>query len=308
MSPGIGAMTGLVGSIEVGGTKSVCAVGSGPEDLRDVRRFPTGAPAATIATAIEYFLEQRQRHGDLKAVGIGSFGPLDLDRSSPTHGHVSSTPKPGWSGADVAGPIAAALGVPVTIDTDVNAAALGEWRWGAAQGLHTFVYLTIGTGIGGGAFVNDDLVHGLVHPEMGHLKIPRDPDRDPFPGRCPFHGDCWEGLAAGPAIAERWGRRAEALPPDHPAWELEAEYLALGLMTLVCVLSPQRIILGGGVMGQAHLLPMVRHRLVELLAGYVQAPAIIADQDMYVVAPALGDRAGILGGVALAQSGLARQR
>jgi fructokinase len=189
----------------------------------------------------------------------------------------------------------------VGFDTDVNGAALGEYRWGAAQGLDTFVYLTIGTGIGGGGMVNGKLMHGLLHPEMGHIRIPHDPDQDPFDGVCPFHGDCLEGLAAGPALEARWGQRAETLPLDHPAWELEANYLASGLVNLICILSPQRIILGGGVMQQASLFPLIRGKVQQLLSDYLKTPTILKHIDEYIVPPRLGDRAGVKGAIALAQ-------
>lgn len=294
-------MTELVGSVEAGGTKFVCVVGTGPEDLRDEIRFPTTTPEETMGRVVEYFRGAVGRHGPLGAIGVGCFGPVELDRGSRTYGQVTGTPKSGWSGADVVGPIARGLGLPVVFDTDVNAAAVGEWRWGASRGLGTTLYLTVGTGIGGGAVVFSEPLHGLVHPEMGHMRVIREPERDPYPGRCPFHGDCLEGLASGPAIEERWGQSAETLPPDHPAWELEADYLGQALANLVLVLSPSRIVLGGGVMEQDHLLPRVRTRVVALLAGYVQAPAILEGIDDYIVLPELGNRAGILGGIALAQ-------
>jgi fructokinase len=191
--------------------------------------------------------------------------------------------------------------VPVGFDTDVNAAALGEATWGAAKGLETFLYLTVGTGIGGGGMVNGQLLHGLSHPEMGHLRVPHDLGKDPYPGACPFHGDCLEGLAAGPALLGRWGRRAEELPPDHAAWKLEAHYLALGLANLICTLSPQRIILGGGVMQQVGLFQMVRQNVQQLLNGYLQVSAILEQIDQYIVPSALGNRAGVLGAIALAR-------
>lgn len=290
----------LWGGIEAGGTKFVCAVGSGPSDLRALVRFPTATPKETLHQAIAFFQEHQHRE-PLLAVGIASFGPLDLEAGSPTFGHITSTPKPNWAYTDLAGTIQQALGVPVGFDTDVNGSALGEHRWGAAQGLDTFVYLTIGTGIGGGGMVNGRLIHGLVHPEMGHLRVPHDPQRDPFPGLCPYHGDCLEGLAAGPAIEARWGQPAETLPADHPAWNLEAEYLGLGLVNIMCTLSPQRIILGGGVMRQSHLLPLVRERVQALMGGYIRSPALLNRIDHYIAPPALGDRAGVLGAIALAQ-------
>lgn len=290
-------MTQLLGGIEAGGTKFVCAVGTGPDDIRAEARFPTTTPAETIGRAIEFF----RQHTGLAAIGVAAFGPIDLQRASPTYGHITSTPKPGWRNADIVGPLQSALNVPVGFDTDVNGAALGEWRWGAAQGLDTIVYLTIGTGIGGGALVNGKPIHGLVHSEMGHFRLPRDIQADPFPGVCPFHGDCFEGLAAGPALEKRWGAKAETFSPEHPAWALEANYIALALMTIICTLSPQRILLGGGVMAQHHLFPLIRSETQRALNGYVQSPAILHNIDEYIVPPGLGGRAGVLGAIALAQ-------
>jgi fructokinase len=297
-------MTLVFGGVEAGGTKFVCAVATVAADGRAVEiqtqeRFQTTTPEESIGRVIRFFRDQALR---AEAIGIGSFGPVDLDPESATYGYITATPKPYWSNADLVGPIGRALGVPVGFDTDVNAAALGEWRWGAAQGLANFVYLTIGTGIGGGGMINGRLMHGLIHPEMGHMRLPHDWEADPFPGRCPFHGDCLEGMASGPAIKDRWGRRAPELADDHPAWDLEAHYLALGLTNLICTLSPQRIILGGGVMKQPQLLPLVRQKTLALLNDYVQSPAILEEIDRYIVRPGLGDEAGVLGSVALAQA------
>jgi fructokinase len=289
----------LLGGIEAGGTKFVCAVGTGPDDFRAETRFPTTTPGETIGQAVAFFKEQAQKE-PLVAIGIASFGPVDPNPASPTFGYITTTPKPHWAQTDLAGALGRALGVPVGFDTDVNGAALGEYRWGAAQGLDTFIYLTIGTGLGGGGLVNGRLMHGLIHPEMGHVRLPRHPD-DPYPGACPFHGDCLEGMAAGPALQGRWGQRAETLPLDHPAWEIEAHYLAYGLVNFICTLSPQRIVLGGGVMDQAHLFPLVRRKTRELLNGYVQSPEIIERIDRYIVPPGLGNRAGVLGAIALAE-------
>lgn len=296
-------MAALVGGIEGGGTKFVCAVGTGPEDIRAEIRFPTTTPDETLRQAIAFFQEQ-QRVAPLAAIGIGSFGPVDPDPQSPTFGYVTTTPKPGWANADFAGAIRRALDVPIGFDTDVNVAALGEHTWGAAQGLDTFIYLTIGTGIGGGGMVGGRLMHGLIHPEMGHIRIPHDWAADPYAGWCPYHGDCFEGLANGPALEKRWGQRAETLALDHPAWPLEAHYLALALVSFICTLSPQRIIMGGGVMAQPHLFPLVRQKTQELLNGYVQSPAIMDHIDEYIVPPGLGGRAGVLGAFALAQLAL----
>lgn len=287
----------MLGAIEAGGTKFVCGVGSGPNDLK-TEQFPTSAPEVTLANVIRFF---KGAAHELDAVGIGSFGPVDLDRESATYGHITSTPKAGWTNFDLAGTVRDALGVPVAFDTDVNAAILGEARWGAAQGLTDAVYLTIGTGIGGGAIVHGRMVHGMVHPEIGHLRIPHDFARDPFPGVCPFHGDCLEGLACGPAIQARWGSPAGVLPPEHPAWELEAHYLALGLVNLTVTLSTKRILLGGGVMQQPHLFKLIRKEFAELLNGYVRHPNILQGLDEFIRPPQLGSQAGILGALVLAE-------
>jgi fructokinase len=294
----------MFGAIEAGGTKFVCAVGSGPDDLETIQ-IPTTSPEATIGAAVA-FLAGRAG-GELQAVGIASFGPLGLDPDSPSFGHITSTPKLEWRNFDLAGAVRRALGVPIGFDTDVNGAALGEARWGAAKGLADFVYLTVGTGIGGGAVVGGRVIHGLVHPEMGHIRLPHDRARDPYPGICPYHGDCLEGLASGPSMEARWGAPASDLPPEHPAWLLEAHYLALGVASFVCTLSPRRIVLGGGVMQQAHLFGLVRAELLELLNGYVQAPEITERVSEFVVPPLLGPRAGVLGALVLAeQASIAR--
>ena len=294
-------MTPLYGAVEAGGTKFVCLVGSGPDDIRAEARFPTTTPAETLGRTFAFFREQRARHGALAAVGFGSFGPVDLDPGSPSYGRITSTPKPGWADTDIVGAARAALDVPIGFDTDVNAAAMGEWRWGAALGLDTIVYLTVGTGIGGGGLIGGRPMHGLVHPEMGHTWVPHDRAADPFAGCCPFHGDCLEGLASGPAMRARWAMAAEDLPPGHPAWRLEAHYLAYAVANFVCTLSPQRVILGGGVMTSPHVLALVREAVVSLLNGYVQVPAILDRIDDYIVAPGLGARSGVLGGLVLAE-------
>ncbi|MCJ7810712.1 MAG: ROK family protein [Dehalococcoidia bacterium] len=290
----------LWGGIEAGGTKTVCAVGTGPEDLRAEVRFPTTTPTDTIQRVIQFFREQTSEE-PLAAVGIASFGPLDLDPQSPRFGYITSTPKPGWARANLAGSVRRSLGTPVGLDTDVNAAALGEHQWGAARGLDDFVYLTVGTGIGGGAMVNGRLTHGLSHPEMGHIRIPHDRALDPFDGSCPYHGDCLEGLASGPALEARWGQHGATLGEDHPAWPLEADYLAFGLVNLICILLPQRIIMGGGIMQQPQIFPLLRRKVQELLNGYLQAPEILDQIDEYIVPPGLGNRAGVLGALVLAQ-------
>ena len=297
-------MSAMFGAVEAGGTKFVCAVGTGPDDVRAHVRFPTTTPEATLQRTVEFLQAEARKAGPLAAVGVASFGPVDLRPGSPSYGHITSTPKAGWANVDVVGALRSALGVPVGFDTDVNAAALAEGRWGAAKGLDTFVYLTVGTGIGGGGLVAGRLMHGLIHPEMGHVRVPHDLKADPFAGICPFHGDCLEGLASGPAMKARWLEAAEHLAATHPGWALEAEYLAHALATFVCVLSPQRIVMGGGVMSAPQLLPLVRQRLVALLNNYVRAPEITERIDDYVVGPALGGRAGVLGALALAERAL----
>ncbi len=293
-------MRQLYGGLEAGGTKFACVVGTGPGDIRAGIRFATTTPDETLRHALGFFRQQQDQLGPLAALGIASFGPLDLRPTSPTFGYITSTPKPGWTNTNIVGLFQHQFSIPIGFDTDVNAAALAEWRWGAAQGLDTFVYLTVGTGIGGGGLVGAQRLHGLLHPEMGHIPLPHDTNADPFPGLCPFHGDCFEGLASGPAIEKRWNSRPESLPPDHPAWDLEAHYLALALTTCIYTLSPQRIILGGGVMTQHHLFSRLRVQVKQRLNGYVRAPAILEGIEAYIVPPALGSQAGVLGAIALA--------
>lgn len=286
----------LHGGIEAGGTKWVCAVADAHGHVVATSVIPTTTPQATIAGAVRFF----QDHRPLTTLGVGTFGPVDLRTSSPTYGHILATPKPGWAHADVVSPLRAALHVPVGLDTDVNAAALGEWRRGAGRGRETIAYVTVGTGIGLGAVANGRLLHGLLHPEFGHIRIPHDRTRDAFAGSCPFHGDCLEGLASGEAMRRRWGQRAEDLD-DPMAWELEAEYLAHAVMNLTYALSPERIIIGGGVAKHAGLLARVRARAFDLAAGYPATPALThrPAMDAYVVSPSLGDHSGITGAIEL---------
>jgi fructokinase len=277
---------GIFGAIEAGGTKFVCGIGTGPGDFLTTQ-IPTTSPEATVAAAVAWLGEQSG--GRLSAVGIGSFGPVDL-----TSGSITSTPKAAWRYYKLAGAVAKGLGVPVRFDTDVNAAVLGEARWGAARDVSNCLYLTIGTGIGGGAIVGGQILHGLTHPEMGHIRIPHETVEDPYAGVCPYHSDCLEGLASGPAIEGRWKTPGQNLPPDHPAWVLEARYLALGIANFVCTLSPEKILMGGGVMRQAQLYEMVRTEVKRILADYVEKLPEIGP-------PELGEVAGVLGALALAQ-------
>ncbi|MEL6230705.1 MAG: ROK family protein [Cyanobacteria bacterium J06627_3] len=291
----------LFGAIEAGGTKFVCAVGTSPDDLRAEIRIPTTTPAETIAQVIDFFRQQKLRFGPLDGIGVGAFGPVDIHVDSSTFGYFLDTPKPGWQQIEFAGVLQRELVTPVGFDTDVNAAALGEYHWGNGQGFETFLYLTVGTGIGGGAVVNGQLVHGLLHPEMGHIRIPHDLSVDPFPGACPFHQDCLEGLASGFAIEKRWQQKAAALPINHPAWTLEAHYLAVGLVNFMLTFSPERIIIGGGVMEQTQLFPMIRSQVRQQMSTYLTVPKIMNDIDSYIVPPKLGGQAGIMGALVLAQ-------
>lgn len=301
------ALNQVFAGIEAGGTKWVCAIAESSGNILVSTRFPTTHPDETINSAIKFFQTHKSDFGEIAAIGIASFGPLDLNPDSPTYGYLTTTPKPGWKNTDIIGPFQEAFNLPIGLDTDVNGAALGESLWGAAQGLSDFIYLTIGTGIGGGGMVANSLIHGLVHPEMGHLHIPHDWQQDPFPGICPYHGDCLEGLATGPAIEARWGLKGEQLPVDHPAWELESQYLAFGLVNLICTLSPKRIILGGGVMQQEHLFPLIRRKVQELLNNYIPVKEILQEIDDYIVPPGLGTQAGILGAIALANRATAHE-
>jgi fructokinase len=284
--------------IEAGGTKFVCGVGTGPDDLADVTTFRTTTPEETIARTQDYVTAHA---GGLRAIGVASFGPLDLDPASATYGYITSTPKPGWTFTDVLGPLRAAADVPIGFDTDVNGAALAESRWGAATDVASCVYVTVGTGIGGGGVLGGRLLHGLSHPEMGHLTVRREPGDD-FTGTCAYHGDCLEGMASGPAIATRWGTPGQQLTGSHlaAAVDLEAAYLAQMAAAMAYLLSPHRLIFGGGVMHLDGLLDALRARTVDLLNGYIDVPAITEQIDRYIVRPALGDHAGLLGAIALA--------
>lgn len=290
----------LFGTLEAGGTKMVLSVGNEANELLEQTTIPTESPDVTIPAMIEWF-----RDKNISSLGIGSFGPVDLDLASPTYGWITSTPKPGWRDTPLLPRMRDALGVSALIDTDVNAAALAEWQLGAAKGLRSCLYVTVGTGIGAGLVIEGRLVHGLVHPELGHMLLRQEPE-DPAPtGFCPYHEGCLEGLASGPAVEKRWGKKGTELPPDHEAWRLEAAYLAQMCMNAVCAFSPEKIILGGGVMQQKHLFPMIRRRTLSLLNGYVQARAILEKIDTYIVEPGLGTKSGATGALLLAQQALA---
>lgn len=296
----VGTAERYFGAVEAGGTKFVCAVGNSNGTICSEERFATTDPTTTLARLVSSLRAQSATLGTLSAIGIGSFGPVELRRESPHYGHVLKTPKPGWTGTDLVGALRAAFGLPIGFDTDVNAAALAEHRWGACRDVEDVVYVTIGTGIGGGALVGGKLVHGLMHPEIGHIHPRRHALDAVFPGVCPFHGDCLEGLASGPAILARAGTSLDQLEDSHVQWDIEADYLGQLCAVLVLTTSPRRIVLGGGVMNQTRLLPLVRARMQYWLRGYVGRDEVSIGIDDYLVAPGLGARSGILGALALA--------
>jgi len=282
-----------IGSIEAGGTKINCGIGNEHGELIETIQFPTTKPEETLENIISYF---HNKH--IECLGIGSFGPLDLKENSPTYGSITTTPKPDWSNVDIVNTLSSIYNIPIGWDTDVNAAALGEAYWGAAQGLDSCLYYTVGTGIGIGVYIENNLVHGLVHPEGGHILTRRHP-KDPFQGICPYHGDCLEGLASGTAIEARWMVKATELPSDHIAWEIEAFYLAQAISTAILTVSPKKIILGGGVMKQAQLFPLIHQEVRNILNGYVNDETITTHIEQYIVQPKLGNNAGLCGGLAL---------
>ncbi|MBT2658591.1 ROK family protein [Bacillus sp. ISL-18] len=284
----------MLGAIEAGGTKFVCAVGDKEGNITDQIQIPTTIPEETIKEVIQFF-----RKFDLDVIGIGSFGPIDINKHSPTFGYITSTPKTAWRDYPFVKTIQEAFEVPIGFNTDVNAAALGEAKLGAAQGLDSCLYITIGTGIGAGAMVQGRLLQGLSHPEMGHILVRRR-SNDTYGGRCPYHHDCLEGLAAGPAIEERWGDKGMNLVHREEVWDLEGYYIAQALMQYILILSPQKIILGGGVMHQQQVFTAIKKHLKELINNYV----ILPDLSDYIVSPGLGDRAGITGSLLLAWDSL----
>lgn len=284
----------LLGAIEAGGTKFVCGVGDENGNVKERITLPTTTPDEVFKEVIDYF-----RDKGIQALGIGTFGPVDLDRSSKTYGYITSTPKLQWVQTNFVGVLQKEFKIPIGFDTDVNAAALGETKWGAAKGLDSCVYMTIGTGIGVGAFVEGRLVHGLIHPEMGHMLVRRHPE-DAFKGICPYHHDCLEGMASGPAIERRWGKKGQDLAGDEKVWELEAFYIAQAISNLILVLSPKKVVIGGGVSKQKQIFPLIRKNVQKLLNGYIQHELLSEKIADYIVPPGLGDNAGLCGALGLA--------
>ena len=284
-------MDKVFGAIEAGGTKFVCAVSNEKLEILERISVPTTTPDETMNAVFEFFDKYK-----LKAIGVGSFGPIDVNKKSKTYGYITTTPKLAWANYNFAGVLKDRYNIPIGWTTDVNAAALGELKKGAAAGLQSCVYLTVGTGIGGGAVINGQLLEGYGHPEMGHILV-RMHSNDKYEGACPYHKNCLEGIASGPAIEDRWGKKAYELEDNEEVWKIEAFYLAQAVMTYTLILSPERIVLGGGVMKQLQLFPFIRKELEQLMKNYVSMPNL----DDYIVSPALGDNSGITGCFLLAQ-------
>lgn len=281
------------GALEAGGTKMVCAIGNENGEILERISIPTETPEKTLPAIAEFFQDK-----DIKALGIGCFGPIDVHKDSPTYGYITTTPKLAWKNCNIVGYLQDALHVPVGFDTDVNGSMLGEATWGCARGLDTAIYITIGTGVGVGVLANGKLLHGMLHPEAGHLLLTPHPE-DTYQGKCPYHGTCLEGMAAGPAVEDRWGKKAYELADNPKVWEFESYYIAQALVNYILILSPQKVILGGGVMHQEQLMPMIRSQVKKLLNGYLDTKEL-QDLDSYIVLPSLNDNQGIMGAIKLA--------
>ena len=282
-----------LGALEAGGTKMVCAIGNEHGEIFEKISIPTTTPEETIPKLIDYFKDK-----DLDALGIGSFGPVDLNKDSKTYGYITTTPKLAWANYNLVGAFQDALHIPVGFDTDVNGSALGEATWGITKGLSSSIYITVGTGFGLGVYLNGQLLHGMLHPEGGHILIQRHPE-DTYKGKCPYHTNCVEGLASGPAVEDRWGDKAINLADNDTVWKYEAYYIAQALVNIILTLSPERIVLGGGIMHQVKLFPMIRAHVKELLNGYLNTKEI-NDMDTYIVPCSLDDKQGIMGCLKLA--------
>jgi len=287
------------GGIEGGGTWFRCLIANNPDDVFKEENFRTLNSEDTFQKITDFFLDA-MKDVEIEALGIGCFGPLELQKNSPDYGLLEFSKVDSWSGINLVEEFEKRIGLPVFLDTDVNAAALGEYMWGAGKGLDVFVYLTIGTGIGGGAIINGKILHGIQHPEMGHVMIAHDKEKDPFEGGCEFHKDCWEGLASGEAIYQRWGIKGEDLPPEHEAWDLEAHYLAVGVSNIILTMAPRRVILGGSVMTVPRLIDKVRDKIGVVANGYIIKEKNIGLLDNLVTLPGLGEYSGRFGSIALA--------
>lgn len=288
----------FLGGIEAGGTKMVCGIGDEKGVIHDSKVFPTTDPQQTVDTLSEYFISIREKF-PWERIGLASFGPLDLNPHSSTFGYITSTPKTDWKFCNIKGLLENGLHTEIILDTDVNAAAIAEYRWGASKGKNVAVYITVGTGIGGGVLIDGKPIHGLLHPEMGHIRLHPKGIEGNFKGVCPYHTSCLEGLASGPAILARWGISGQDLPDDHKGWDEEADYLAEGISDIILMLSPQIIILGGGVMDRKFLYPLIWRKVQSLLNNYIQRSEILEQIETYIVPPALNVYAGLLGAVAL---------
>ena len=294
----------LYGAIEAGGTKFICAIGDSKGQIYDRIRIPTIEPQETMVKVVN-FLKNIHQKNPLAAIGISSFGPIDLNPTSPTYGYITTAPKPSWGNFNIVGSIKDGFELPIGFDTDVNGAAIGEARWGNGRGFDSVIYWTVGTGIGAGGVLAGKMMHGLIHPEAGHTFIPHDKECDPFKGVCPYHGDCLEGLATGPALMKRWGvKSAMDLPQDHPAWDLEATYLGYAMANCIETVSPQKIIIGGGVMKKAGLLSKVQQKTLKFLNGYIKHESILENIENYIVSPGLEENSGVCGAIALAEQAL----
>ena len=284
-----------LGSIEAGGTKFVCAIGNENGEVFERGVFPTTSPEETMEKVIEFF-----KGKEIEAMGVGCFGPLSLNPKNKDYGAITTTPKVLWQNYNIINKLKEHFNIPIGFDTDVNIAALGEYTWGGAKGLDSCFYMTVGTGVGAGIIAEGKMIHGLLHPEVGHMIVPKHPEDD-FAGICPFHKNCLEGLACGPAIEKRWGKKGHELPADHKAWDIEAYYLSIAVVETIVMLSPEKIILGGGVMKQSQLFEKIRKQVKEMLNGYINVSEITENIDEYIIYPKLGDNAGISGGLALAK-------
>ena len=290
----------MFGGVEAGGTKFICVLADSRGFIKARADIPTTTAEETLAAVKEFFIQRTPEFGDLVALGIVSFGPLDFNKQSPTYGYITKTPRPGWSNINLLGYFRDSLNILVEVETDVNSSAMGEFSEGAAVDCENFVYVTVGTGIGAGIFAGGKLMQGISHPEVGHMMIPQVKGDAGFSGSCSFHQNCLEGLASGTAIQKRWQTHPKNLPPEHPAWDLESQYLAVMCVNLTWMYAPEKIIFGGGVMTRDFLYPKIRTNLKKLLSGYAHDVAL-SDMDRYIIPTALGGDAGITGALALAR-------